>query len=125
MLRTDPEGAQAMRKWLLLSATIVAEVTGTLALRASQDHPIWLVLVVLGYSAAFTGLARVLRTGMPVGVAYGIWGAVGTALIAGIATLIFGDPLTVPIVVGIGLIIAGVLMIEFGSHPKAPEDAAP
>jgi small multidrug resistance pump len=50
---------------------------------------------------------------------------VGTALIAGIATLIFGDPLTVPIVVGIGLIIAGVLMIEFGSHPKAPEDAAP
>ena len=125
MLRTDPEGAQAMRKWLLLSATIVAEVTGTLALRASQDHPIWLVLVVLGYSAAFTGLARVLQTGMPVGVAYGIWGAVGTALIAGIATLIFGDPLTVPIVVGIGLIIAGVLMIEFGSHPKTPEDAAP
>ena len=62
---------------------------------------------------------------MPVGVAYGIWGAVGTALIAGIATIMFGDPLTVPIVVGIGLIIAGVLMIEFGSHPKRPEDAAP
>ena len=79
----------------------------------------------LGYSAAFTGLARVLRTGMPIGVAYGIWGAVGTALIAGIAAVIFGDPLTVPIAIGIGLIIAGVLMIEFGSHPKASEDAAP
>ena len=99
MLRIDPEGAQAMRKWLLLCATIVAEVTGTLALRASQDHPIWLVLVVIGYSTAFAGLARVLQTGMPIGVAYGIWGAVGTALIAGIATVIFGDPLTVPIAV--------------------------
>lgn len=118
MLRTDPEGAQAMRKWLLLSATIVAEVTGTLALRASQDHPIWLVLVVLGYSAAFTGLARVLRTGMPVGVAYGIWGAVGTAVTAVLGMVIFDEPLTVAIVIGIGLIIAGVLAVEFGSHPK-------
>jgi small multidrug resistance pump len=125
MLRVNPEGAQAMRKWLLLCATIVAEVTGTLALRASQDRPIWLVLVILGYATAFVGLARVLQTGMPIGVAYGIWGAVGTALIAGIATVIFDDPLTVPIVVGIGLIIAGVLMIELGSHPKTPEDAAP
>jgi len=62
---------------------------------------------------------------MPVGVAYGIWGAVGTALIAGIATVIFGDPLTVPITIGIGLIIAGVMMIQFGSHPKTPEDATP
>ena len=122
MLRTDPEGAQAMRKWLLLCATIVAEVTGTLALRASQDRPIWLILVVIGYSTAFMLLARVLQTGMPVGVAYGIWGAMGTALIAGIATVVFGERLTPPIVAGIGLIITGVLMIEFGSHPKAPED---
>ena len=125
MLRNDPEGSQAMRKSLLLCATIVAEVIGTLALRASQDRPIWLVLVVIGYGTAFALLARVLQTGMPIGVAYGIWGAVGTALIAGIATVMFDDPLTVPIVVGIGLIIAGVLMIEFGSHPKTPEDAAP
>ena len=114
-----------MRKWLLLCATIVAEVIGTLALRASQDRPIWLVLVVIGYGTAFALLARVLQTGMPIGVAYGIWGAVGTALIAGIATVMFDDPLTVPIVIGIGLIIAGVLMIELGSHPKTPEDAAP
>jgi small multidrug resistance pump len=111
-----------MRKWLLLCATIVAEVTGTLALRASQDRPIWLILVVIGYSTAFMLLARVLQTGMPVGVAYGIWGAMGTALIAGIATVVFGERLTAPIVAGIGLIITGVLMIEFGSHSKPPED---
>jgi small multidrug resistance pump len=54
---------------------------------------------------------------VPVGVAYGIWGASGTAITAVLASVIFDDPFTVPIVVGIGLIIAGVLLVEFGSRP--------
>jgi small multidrug resistance pump len=62
-------------------------------------------------------LTRVLRAGVPVGVAYGIWGASGTAITAVSASVIFGDPFTVPIMVGIGLIIAGVLLVEFGSRP--------
>jgi small multidrug resistance pump len=53
---------------------------------------------------------------MPVGVAYGIWGALGTAITAVAAAILFGDPFTAPIVAGIGLIIAGVLLVEFGSH---------
>ena len=117
------ERCQVMSKWAFLCGAIAAEVTGTLAMRASQDHPAWLILVAIGYLTAFFMLARVLRAGMPVGVAYGIWGAVGTALIAGIAAVIFGDPFTTPIVVGIAMIIAGVLMVELGSHPKA--DAPP
>ncbi|MEJ6536032.1 MAG: SMR family transporter [Mycobacterium sp.] len=112
-----------MRKWGFLCGAIAAEVTGTLAMRASQDHPAWLIMVAVGYFTAFLMLSRVLRAGVPVGVAYGIWGAIGTALIAAIAAVIFDDPFTTPIVVGIAMIIAGVLMVEFGSHPKA--DAAP
>jgi small multidrug resistance pump len=111
--------ATAVRKWAFLGGAIAAEVTGTLALRASQDNPAWLIVVAVGYFTAFFMLTRVLRAGVPVGVAYGIWGAIGTALIAAIAAVLFGDPFTTPIVVGIGLIIAGVLMVEFGSHPKA------
>ena len=76
----------------------------------------WLIVVVAGYIGAFTLMAAVLRAGMPVGVAYGIWGAVGTAVTAGVAAVIFGEPFTWPIVVGIALIIAGVLSVEFGSH---------
>ena len=45
-------------------------------------------------STAFVMLTRVLRAGMPVGVAYGIWGAMGTALTAAIAAVIFDDPFT-------------------------------
>ena len=105
-----------MRKWLLLGAAIVVEVVATLALRASQDHSAWLAVVVAGYTAAFVFLTLVLRAGLPVGVAYGIWGALGTAGTAVLAAVIFGDPFTWPIVAGIGLIIAGVLLVELGAR---------
>lgn len=112
-----------MRKWLLLAAAIVVEVAATLSLRASQDHSAWLVVVVVGYLGAFILLTLVLRTGMAIGVAYGIWGAVGTAFTAVLAAVIFGDPFTWPIAAGIALIIAGVLLVEAGSRHRA--DAEP
>lgn len=105
-----------MRKWVLLGAAIIVEVAATLSLRASQDHSAWLVVVVAGYTGAFLLLTSVLRAGLPIGVAYGIWGALGTAGTAVLAAVLFGDPLTMPIVVGIGLIIAGVLCVEWGSR---------
>jgi small multidrug resistance pump len=105
-----------VRKWALLAAAIVSEVAATLSLRASQDHGAWIVAVVVGYAIAFTLLTFVLREGVPVGVTYGIWGASGTALTAVLAAALFNDPFTWPIALGIGLIIAGVLFIEFGSH---------
>jgi small multidrug resistance pump len=111
----------SVRKWALLLAAICVEVTGTLSLRASQDHRVWLVVVVIGYLASFYFLALVLRAGMPIGVAYGVWGAVGTAATAVLAAVIFGDPFTTPIIAGIGLIIAGVLLVELGSrHRETP-----
>lgn len=110
-----------MRTWALLIAAVATEVSATLSLRASQDHAGWLVLVVSGYLAAFVLLTLVLRAGMPVGVAYGIWGALGTAATAVLAAVLFGDPFTWPIVVGIGLIIGGVLLVELGSHPPQAE----
>lgn len=111
-----------MRTWTLLLGAIATEVAGTLSLRASQDHGLWLVVVVVGYLASFALLTAVLRAGMPVGVAYGIWGALGTALTAAIAALAFGDPFTVPIMVGIGLIISGVLLVQLGSDAAARSD---
>lgn len=105
-----------MRSWALLAGAIVTEIAGTLSLRASQDHAGWFLSVVVGYVLAFALLAAVLRAGMPVGVAYGIWGALGTAATAVIGSIVFGEPFTVPIAIGIGLIIAGVLVVELGSH---------
>jgi small multidrug resistance pump len=119
-LNTPSDNLNGMRKWVLLAAAIVIEVAATLSLRASQDHSTWLLVVVAGYVGAFVLLTMVLRTGMAVGVAYGIWGALGTAGTAVLAAVIFGDRFTWPIAAGIGLIIAGVLLVEFGS-PHAGE----
>jgi small multidrug resistance pump len=111
-----------VRIWALLFAAISVEVAATLSLRASQDHSAWLIVVVAGYVGSFLLLTMVLRAGMPVGVAYGIWGAMGTAATAVLASAIFGDPFTWPIAAGIGLIIAGVLLVEFGSRQTAADE---
>lgn len=112
-----------MRTWALLAGAIVIEVAATLSLRASQDHATWLVVVVVGYAAALALLTLVIRAGVAVGVAYGIWGAVGTALTAVLGAALFRDPFTLAIAAGIALIIGGVLLIEFGSRPQ-PDAAA-
>ncbi len=112
-----------MRKWWLLGAAIVVEVAATLSLRASQDHSAWLIVVAAGYLGAFVLLTWVLRAGLSIGVAYGIWGALGTAGTAVLAAAIFGDPFTWPIGAGVGLIVAGVLLVELGS--RHTEEATP
>jgi small multidrug resistance pump len=101
-----------VRKWALLSVAVTIEVAATLSLRASRDHWGWLVVVVAGYVGAFVLLTLVLRAGIPIGVTYGIWGALGTAGTAVLAAVIFGEPLTWLMGAGIALIVAGVLTIE-------------
>ncbi|MBT1621166.1 QacE family quaternary ammonium compound efflux SMR transporter [Curtobacterium flaccumfaciens pv. oortii] len=103
-------------KWLFLGTAIVAEVTGALSMQAAVDQPGWYALVVVGYVAAFAMLILVLRAGMAVGVAYGIWGASGVALTAVLAAVLFGQALTLTMVAGIVLIAAGVLLVEIGSQ---------
>ncbi|MFI7114819.1 DMT family transporter [Nonomuraea sp. NPDC050227] len=105
-----------MKKWLLLIAAILLEVTATLSLRGALDHAALYAVVAIGYVGAFAVLALVLRAGMGLGVAYGIWGAAGVTLTAVLATVIFGDPLTALMGIGIALVIAGVLCVEIGAQ---------
>jgi small multidrug resistance pump len=102
-------------KWILLAGAIVTEVAGSLSLKGALEFPVLYVVVVVGYLGAFVLLALVLRAGMSVGVAYGIWGALGVALTALLSALIFGEPLTPLMIAGMALVIAGVLCVEFGS----------
>lgn len=115
----QPPGAldnPLVRKWLLLAGAVATEVTGSLSLRAAVDHPAWYAVVAVGYVTAFSLLAAVLRHGMPLGVAYGIWGATGVALTAVLSSAIFGEPFTPVMTLGIALIIGGVLLVEVGSQ---------
>ncbi|WP_371029912.1 multidrug efflux SMR transporter [Pseudoclavibacter sp. JSM 162008] len=105
-----------MRKWLLLAAAISCEVTASLSLKGALDAPALYAIVVVGYAASFVLLALVLRAGLPLGVAYGIWGALGVALTALLSALLFAEPLTALMGLGMVLIIGGVLLVELGSQ---------
>jgi small multidrug resistance pump len=56
----------------------------------------------------------VLRT-IPVGVAYAIWSGVGIALISVAAFFMYRQSLDLPAIIGIGLIMAGVAVINLYS----------
>lgn len=101
-----------MKRWLTLAGAIGSEVAATLALKAALSQPVWYLLVATGYLVAFAFLTVCLRMGMKIGVAYGIWGAGGVTVTALLSALLFDEPLTLLMGVGIVLIIAGVLVAD-------------
>jgi len=103
--------------WVWLGVAIVAEVVATSALKTAEGftRPLPSVLVIAGWGIALYCLSLALRT-IPVGVAYAIWSGLGTALVVLIAWLVFSQRLDLPALVGIGLIVAGVIVITLGSQ---------
>ncbi|MCK9871523.1 multidrug efflux SMR transporter [Nocardiopsis dassonvillei] len=104
--------------WLWLAGAIIAEVIATTSLKLSEgfSRPLPSVVVVVGYVGAFLMLSQSLTRGINLGVAYGVWAAVGIALVAMIGTLLFGESLTWVQIGGIALIIAGVMALELGGR---------
>ena len=111
-----------MKRWLLVLGAVVAEVLGTMALRAAIDQPWWAVGVVVGYFLAFTLLGFALCEGMPIGVAYGIWAAAGVALVAILGAALFGETLSLPAIAGVVILMVGVYLVQAGERaPKGAE----
>ena len=100
----------------LLFAAIVLEVIGTTALQLSQQFtrigPT--TLVVACYAAAFYCLSLTLKS-IPVGVAYAIWSALGIVLISSVGLVFFKQRLDLPAIIGLGLIISGVVVVNLFS----------
>ena len=102
-----------MQQWLFLAIAIVSEVLATSALKASAGftRPLPSLVVVVGYGVAFYFLSLTLKT-VPVGVAYAIWSGAGVALIALVGWAFLGQRLDGPAILGLGLIVAGVMVIN-------------
>jgi small multidrug resistance pump len=101
---------------LTLALAIVAEVVATSALKASNGFSrlIPSVVTVAGYALAFFCLSLTLRS-VPVGIVYAIWSGVGILLISAVGWAVYGEHLDVPALIGLGLIIAGVLVLNLFS----------
>lgn len=106
-----------LKAYAFLVAAIVAEVIATTALaRAEGFTRLWpSVLTVAGYIVAFWCLSFPLRV-MPTGVVYAIWSGLGIVLIALVAFFWAKQALDGPAIAGLGLILAGVLVINLFSR---------
>ncbi|MGQ7846960.1 DMT family transporter [Granulosicoccus sp. 3-233] len=99
--------------WIFLSAAICAEVIGTSALKASDGftRPIPAIICAVAFGIAFYFLSLTLKV-MPIGIVYAIWSGAGIVLISLMGYFIFGQTLDLPAMVGVGLIILGVVVIN-------------
>lgn len=105
---------------MYLTMAIVAEVIATTMLKASEGFTrLWpSLVVVVGYGVAFWGLSMVGKT-MPLGIVYAIWSGMGIVLVSIAAVFVYQQKLDWPAVLGMGLIIAGVLVINLLSKTAA------
>lgn len=106
--------------WLYLAIAIVAEVVGTTFLKSAAGFTRLLpsLAVVAGYGTAFFFLSRTLDA-IPVGVAYAVWSGAGVTLVAAIGWLFLGQKLDAAAILGMGLIVAGVVVLNLFSKAAA------
>lgn len=99
--------------WLFLGIAITGEVIGTTALKASEGFTRWGYgsITVISYAISFYFLAIVLKT-IPVGIAYAVWSGAGVAMVTLIGIVLFGQKLDLFAYLGIGLIVAGVIVLN-------------
>ncbi|TCV94552.1 small multidrug resistance pump [Luteibacter rhizovicinus] len=99
--------------YLALLGAIVFEVVGTTSLKASEGFSKTAPTVVslAAYGIAFYFLSLTLRH-IPVAIAYAIWSGLGIVLIAAVGWIRFGQKLDAWGLTGIGLILAGVLVVN-------------
>jgi small multidrug resistance pump len=103
--------------YVCLLVAIVFEVMATTALKETQGftRAIPSLVTVVGYGLAFYFLSLPLRT-MPVGIVYALWCGGGIILITAVGWTWFRQPLDLPALIGMGLIMAGVLVINLFSR---------
>ncbi|KMN35616.1 multidrug transporter [Chromobacterium sp. LK1] len=109
-----------MKTWLFLAVAIVSEVIATSSLKASDGFTRLgpSLLTGAGYVLAFYMLSLTLRQ-IPVGVAYALWSGVGIVLVSIVGWVLYGQKLDAPAMIGMGLIIVGVLVMNLMSKSVA------
>jgi quaternary ammonium compound-resistance protein SugE len=103
--------------WIYLLIAGVIEVGFTTALRYSEGFtkmvPTALVLILAGISFYF--VARSTEA-IPLGTAYAVWGAIGSAGTVLVGIFAFQEPVEMPRLVLLGIIIAAVVGLKLVSE---------
>lgn len=105
--------SQNYLSYLYLALAIVAEVCGTTFMQKSEQFSKLgpSLVTAVCYLCTFYLLSQSLKT-IPLGVAYGIWGSLGIVLTAIIGFVVFKQKLDVPAMIGIGMMVGGVVVVQ-------------
>jgi small multidrug resistance pump len=106
-----------MNNWVYLGLAIFSEVIATASLKSTEGFTrlVPSIVVLAGYSAAFYFLPLTLDT-IPIGVAYAVWSGVGVATITLVSFVLYDQKIDAAGLVGIGLIVAGVVVLRLFSE---------
>ncbi|PWR24757.1 DMT family transporter [Zavarzinia aquatilis] len=98
--------------YAFLCAAILCELSGTSFLQASQQftRPLQTGLMAISYLTSFYLMSHALKI-VPVSIAYAIWSGLGIVLITIIGFVVFKQKLDLPALAGVGLIVAGVIVV--------------
>ena len=103
--------------YLFLAIAIFSEVIGTTFMKQSEGFTklVPSLITAATYAIAFFCLSQTLRT-IPTGIAYAIWSGAGIVLIATVAAVFQGQKLDGPAIIGMGLIIFGIVVMNVFSN---------
>ena len=102
--------------WLLLGASVVFEVLGTIALKHSDGFARLFPAALAGscYGLA-VWLMSIAMKQLDMGLTYAVWAASGTAVTAIVGMAIYGEPATAFRLAGLGLVLGGVVVLNLGA----------
>ena len=106
-----------MNNWVYLGLAIFSEVVATASLKSTEGFTrlVPSIVVLVGYSPAFYFLSLTLDT-IPIGVAYAVWSGVGVATITLVSFVLYDQKIDAAGLIGIGLIVAGVVVLRLFSE---------
>ena len=111
--------------YVLLTVSIIAEVFGTTMLKLSEGFTVLLptALVIVAYAISFGVFVFVLKH-VPLGLAYGIWGGLGTVGTTIIGCVVWGEPFTLYTGLGMALVVGGIVLMNAGTQQHIDEQVA-
>jgi small multidrug resistance pump len=109
-----------IKAYIFLLIAILSEVAASTALRATKGFTVLVpsIITVVGYAISFYALSYTLNV-FKLGITYAIWSGIGMVLITTLGWLVYGQKIDWAGLLGIGLIIAGVVVIQLFSDQAA------
>lgn len=103
-----------MLDWLILFIAVIAEVMAVTAMKLTDGFrkiwP-WAVVMALCFGFSLYLMSLTLNT-IPIGIVYATWTGSGIVLITLVGRIFFKQIMDRPALIGIGLIIGGVIVLQ-------------